>query len=105
MDSDVVVPGLAELHDGEFGVRGLRLLEAQDIYSRRGRPLDHVIETRVDPVDIPGGDLHMSNSAITGVWSLGLSWSLGELSIQQSFRVPASGSETQIWSIRSPWFF
>jgi hypothetical protein len=47
---------------------------------------------------------HKLNSAITGVWSLGLSNTRGDLSIQHPVHLSASGFDVQIWSILRPRF-
>ena len=54
-----LIPGRPEFLDGEFVVRQLRLLQAQDVDWVVRQPLQHVGQANPEGVYIPGGDFHV----------------------------------------------
>src|SRR4051794_33031777 len=59
MSGYVLVADVAKLRKRKSLVRGLGLLQAQHVRCRRLTPLHHVLETRVDAVDVPCGYAHL----------------------------------------------
>src|SRR2546428_8264304 len=58
-----LVAGLLESLDRRVGVGELRLLHQQDVGLRAVEPPDDLLEPRLQRVDVPGRDTHLSNPA------------------------------------------
>src|SRR6266481_928592 len=56
-----LVTGVAERSGGGVSVFELRLLQEQDVRLRAIEPPEDLLEARLQRVDVPGGDAHLSD--------------------------------------------